>query len=612
MIGLQGNFRSAEVSAQGAQLLFSMAGKAAAPSVSRSIVCWVGLVCILASASSCERKPEAVQKTREPQAAGERLETSANPFPWQSYEAEDGATSGTVHGPQNQYPSPECEASGRRYVRLDKAGDYVEFSAREQANTLVIRYCVPDAPEGGGRESSLDLVVNGEFRQQIALSSRYSWIYGDFPWSNDPKEGKAHHFFDEVQAKVGDIRAGDTVRLQSNSENPDDYYLVDFIELENAPPPLERPAGSLSIADFGAVADDGNNDAPALLACIEAARQGGQTIWVPPGDYILAGPRIKLGGVRIQGAGMWHSKLVGAAAMFDGTGKKVRVSDLAIFGEVDRRVDSLPENAFDGNFGDGSTFERLWIEHLKCGFWTIDGTRNMRVVECRIRNIMADGLNYCGGTSSSTVELCHLRNTGDDALATWSTTESGVSKPCVGNKFIGNWIQFPWLANGLAVYGGSSHEIIGNRVEGSVFSGAGLLLSSGFKAIPFSGTIVVKDNFFKDTGGDCYIGEPVGSLWIYALHSDIEILLDIDGLKIERSRGDAVTVHGPKAARDIRLQGVTIDGAVGSAVHIYPSTWGRMDVKRLRAAGYQAQLLRNESPETFEVTLDSPAQAAAK
>ena len=580
---------------------FAMADKAATSLAVRSLVRLGGLICLLVLASSCERKTEVAP--REVQ-AGARPEVSDNPFPWQTYDAEDGSTSGTVHGPQHRYPAPECEASGRRYVRLDKAGDYVEFSARELANTLVIRYCTPDAPQGGGRESSLDLIVNGEFRQKIALSSRHAWIYGDFPWSNDPKEGKAHHFFDEVQAKTGDIRPGDVVRLQSNSEKPDDYCLVDFIELENAPLPLERPAGSLSITDFGAVADDGINDTPALMACIEAARQGGQVIWIPPGDYMLAGPRIKLGGVQIHGAGMWHSKLTGPGTMFDGTGEKVRVSDLAIFGEVDRRIDNLPENAFDGNFGDGSVFEGLWIEHLKCGFWTTSDTRNMRVVGCRIRNIMADGLNYCGGTSYSTVERCHLRNTGDDALATWSPTEGGAQKACVGNKFIGNWIQFPWLANGLAIYGGSDHEIIGNRVEGSVFSGSGLLISSGFKAIPFSGTIVAKDNVFKDTGGDCYIGQTVGSLWIHALHSDIEIPLEIDGLTIERARGDAITVHGPKTAKDIRLRGVSIDGASGSAIHIYPSTSGKMDVRGLQAAGYQAQLLRNDSPETFEVVLE--------
>jgi hypothetical protein len=76
---------------------------------------------------------------------------------------------------------------------------------------------------------------------------------------------------------------------------------------------------------------------------------------------------IHLGNVRVQGAGMGYSKFTGKSAMFQGTGNPVTVSDLAIFGEIDRRVDDSPDNAFDGNFGIGSAFTRLWIEHPAAG-----------------------------------------------------------------------------------------------------------------------------------------------------------------------------------------------------------------------------------------------------
>jgi hypothetical protein len=363
----------------------------------------------------------------------------------------------------------------------------------------------------------------------------------------------------------------------------------------------------LSLTDFGAVPNDARDDSPAFVACVEAAKKSGATIWIPEGTFRLNGPRMKLGGVRIQGAGMWRSKLEGPGTMFDGTGEPLHIADLAIFGTVDRRVDNIPENAFHGNLGDGSTFRRIWLEHHKCGFWTTYGTKNMLLSESRLRNLMADGLNFCDGTSYSTVENCHLRNTGDDALATWSpTTPDAAGHPSTGNTFIGNRIQFPWLANGLAVYGGKDHRIVGNYVEGGVFSGGGLLLSSGFDAIPFSGTIRAANNTFKDTGGDCYIGQAIGSLWIYALHSDIEIPLEIDGLNITQARGDAITVHGPKTAKDIRLANVTVDGAAGNVIRIYPETSGRMQVKALRAGGYAGQLVENGNPQKFEVILDPP------
>jgi hypothetical protein len=527
-----------------------------------------------------------------------------SPFAWVKYEAETARTSGTVQGPSRQYLTPEAEASGRTYVRLDKDGDYVEFTAQAPADAMVLRYCIPDAENGGGRDMDIALLVNGQPRAEIPLTSRFAWIYGEFPWSNDPSLGQAHHFFDESQAMVGQIKSGDTVRLQIGELGPSDYVLLDLVELETAPAAVPRPEGSLSLTDFGAVPDDTGDDSPAFAACVEAAKKSGATIWIPEGVFRLNGPRMKLGGVRIQGAGMWRSKLEGPGTMFDGTGEPLHVADLAIFGTVDRRVDNIPENAFHGNLGDGSTFRRIWLEHHKCGFWTTYGTKNLLLSESRLRNLMADGVNFCDGTSYSTVERCHLRNTGDDALATWSpTTPDAAGQPNTGNSFIGNRIQFPWLANGLAVYGGKDHRIIGNHVEGGVFSGGGLLLSSGFDAIPFSGTIRAENNTFKDTGGDSYIGQAIGSLWIYALHSDIEIPLVIDGLTIEQARGDAITVHGPKAAKDIRLANVTVDGADGHVIRIDPAASGRMEVKALRARDYRDPLVQNGNPENFGVAV---------
>lgn len=79
-----------------------------------------------------------------------------------------------------------------------------------------------------------------------------------------------------------------------------------------------------------------------------------------------------------------------------------------------------------------------------------------------------------------------------------------------------NRIEFPWLANGIGIYGGRDHSATGNTVTGTVLSGGGILISSGHGALPFGGTIRATDNTFVATGGDCYIGEPVGVLWLHA------------------------------------------------------------------------------------------------
>lgn len=530
---------------------------------------------------------------------------SFEPFPWVRYEAEDGRTTGQVRGPSRVYYSPESESSGRRYVRLDSEGQFVEFTATQSGDGLVVRYSIPDAPEGDGQNATLSLYRNGKYEKKLLLTSRHAWSYGNFPWSNNPKEGKPHHFYDEARSRVDEIKVGDTIRLQKDAKDIADYYLIDLIELEKVPPPLTRPSNSFSIEEFGAKGDDDMNDTPALLECLSAASSQNKIVWIPRGDFRLDGERIALGKVAIQGEGMWYSCLTGKKPMFAVSGQPVLVSDLAIMGDTNDRNDSSPDNAFDGNFGDGSIFRHLWIEHLKCGFWTTHGTRNMRLEGCRIRNTMADGLNFCDGSSDSSVEFCHLRNTGDDALATWSPGRQGEgSNPCLRNSFVNNRIELPWHANGLAIYGGGYHRIAGNTVTDTVFSGGGLLISSGFESIPFSGEILVEDNTFIRTGGECYIGEPVGGLWIHCHHSDIEVPVHIRGTSLIDSAQSAISVHGPKGAQVLQLDDVRVNGLAQEPIHIFPKTYGKMEVRSIATKNVATQNpLRNESPEKFKVLI---------
>jgi len=533
--------------------------------------------------------------------------TTGADCPWTTYEAEAGKTNGTVHGPSWEYLTAESEASGRSFVKLDADGQYVEITATKPANTIVVRYCIPDAPGGGGTDATLGLYLNGKPEKPLTLTSRYSWIYGDFPWSNNPAKGKAHHFFDECHAIISNVSPGDVIRLQKNPSDKSAYYLIDLVELEQIAPPLPRPADSLSIADFGAVPNDGKNSAPALLKCLEAARTQGKSVWIPEGEFRLDGPRISVGNVKVRGAGMWYSKLAGSSPMFAGTGEPVEFFDLAIFGGIDHRNDSSPDNAFDGNLGKGSLFQNLWIEHVKCGFWTTRGTESMRVQGCRIRNTMADGLNFCGGTSHSVVEQCHLRNTGDDALATWSPNGNGTARiACVQNSFLNNTIELPWLANGIAFYGGTDHLAARNKIAGTVSSGAGILISSGFEAVPFSGTIRVEDNSVMDTGGDCYIGETVGGLWIHAKDSDIQATISVSDLRISDSRHSAITVIGPKKVSRADLADVWIDGAGEYGIDIKGKASGSLHASGLHIANTRLGPVHNGSAGQFQLDIAAP------
>lgn len=464
------------------------------------------------------------------------------------------------------------------------------------ANALVIRYGLPDAVRGGGVNTTISLLVNGRFVRKIPLTSALSCVYGDYPWTNDPASRNARNYFDEARVRVEGLDRGDVIRLEKQEDDNAGHYRIDFIEAEVAPPPRKRPRNSLSLEDFGGIANDDVDDSKAFLACLSAATASNRAMWVPPGEFRLDGERIRIGGVVVMGAGMWHSMLTGLRPMFEGNGKPLRMSDLSIVGNVDRRNNEAPDNAFNGNFGDGTVLKNLWIEHVKCGVWTLRGTRNMRIENCRIRNTMADGVNFCDGTEFSTVRGCHLRNTGDDALATWSPSGEWSSKqPCVGNRFLGNRIEFPWLANGIGFYGGRDHSATGNTVTGTVVSGGGILISSGHGAIPFGGAISASDNTFIDTGGDCYIGARVGAVWVHAAESDIDAPIFLDRTQIFDAADAGVTVHGPHRIADLRLVGTAIRGADGPAIRIQPEAAGTLTIQGLTATGTREPLIQNGS-----------------
>src|SRR6266550_8717940 len=81
--------------------------------------------------------------------------------PWVTYEAEDASTNGTVLGPDYTGQTPAREASGRRCVRLGKTGEYLEFTAKANAQGIVVRYSIPDSADGVGADATLGFYVNG-------------------------------------------------------------------------------------------------------------------------------------------------------------------------------------------------------------------------------------------------------------------------------------------------------------------------------------------------------------------------------------------------------------------------------------------------------------------
>jgi hypothetical protein len=529
-------------------------------------------MCILMNIGCAPREPQEF-----PESAS--AENPVPAFPWVRLEAEDATFQGTVLGPSREYLTLSSEAAGRQAVRLEQPGDFLEFEASTWASGLVIRLSLPDHPEGGGMAETLLLSRNGEEPQELAVDSYTAWVYGDFPWRNDPDHGRAHRFFDENRFRISPVKPGDRLRITRRTSSSVPWVVVDFIELEEVPPPLSRPEGSISLADFEG--EPVTDHSTAFRRAVTVARDQNRVLWIPPGTYRLEEGPFSLGGLEIRGAGIWHTTLTGRP-YFRGTGERLVVTDLAMTGEVDQRIDHRSENAFTENFGEGSRLERLWIERFKCGVWTNFGTRNLTIADSRIRNTMADGVNFCDGTSFSVVRNTHLRNTGDDGLATWSPSGDWSSKqPCIGNRFTGNLIELPWLANGIGIYGGQDHVAEGNRIVDTVYSGAGVLISSGHGALPLEGTIRVRDTVAIRTGGDAYIGESVGALWIFAQEADMTARIEIQNMDLREPADSGVSVHGPFRVADLRLSDVTVTSAGGAGLRVGKDASGSLYLQNL-------------------------------
>ena len=520
-------------------------------------------------------------------------------MPWTTYEAEDMKTTGTVLGPQYAPFLVETESSGQKCVKLATAGEYVEFTAQSPANAMVVRYSLPDATDGGGVNSTLSLYQNGKLVKKLPLTSRYSWLYGRYPFSNQPSEGKPRNFYDEFRLKDLALAKGDVIRLQKTDDEAA-YCIVDLVDLEQVAPPLAAPANSLSVASFGAGGTGQTDDTEALRKCLAEAVKQGKIVWVPAGDYLVTGDIVLPSGVTIQGAGMWHTTFVGDPQLYGKADRRVRfkvsgnhihLADFAIVGKLNYRNDSEQNDGIFGANAQDSTISRIWVEHTKVGMWFYVCS-NVVVDGCRLRDTLADGINLCVDTRNMVVQNCTARGTGDDCFAMWPTASdqgfiqqapapgSNVFRHCTG--------QLPFLANGGAIYGGAN-----NRIEDCLFTdispGCGILISTTFPTADESGKI---DNNFSGTTviRNCDLIRCGGFDHDWAWRAAFQLCMDrrsisgvdISNVNIRDSMSDGFSIVAPGSKKghgtlsDVRLENVNIPN-YGIGINSRHGFWVRDD-----------------------------------
>lgn len=523
--------------------------------------------------------------------------------PWIKHEAEAMRTNGTILADSRAYRNIASEASGRGAVRLSRAGEYVEFDLSAAANAFVIRYCIPDAEGGGGASASLALYAAGERLRTVTLSSKHSWLYGSYPWTNTP-DALPHRFFDDTRILLEQsLPAGTAVRFACDSPDAA-YYIVDLVEAELVSGAAPPPAGALSITDYGAVPNDGKNDTAALVKALRAAK-GKQPVWIPAGVFDLSDAKpveLNIKGTVLAGAGVWHSVLRGPGAGFMVNADKVTLRDFTLEGDETTRRDLAGrtgvETSSRGRSRKDLTVTNVWMEHLKVGVWTYR-MENMLVSGCRIRNTYADGINLCGGTSNSVIEQNAIRNTGDDGIALWSWKTFGRNDR--GNKVRFNTVGLQWLANNIALYGGEDNEVTDNYLHDTVAFGAGVAVSGNHDPVDFAGTVTIARNSFVRCGGHEYnFDQDFGAIWILpSINIDIRIVVQDND--IADSTYQAISVLGGHRLKELVLERNRIDICGTWGVDIDSAITGTLTARGNFLRGKMLGVLRNASESTFKI-----------
>lgn len=440
-------------------------------------------------------------------------------MPYRTHEAENATVeNGATIQQSTDMESTAVEATNQTFVELPKKDAAVTFNVTEPANALNVRYTIPDGASG-----QLDVQVNGSSVGNLDLSSHSAWQYlkGDHEYDQAFDGSSARFRFDETRLLLKDIqlKSGDKISLVKKKDDNVPYG-IDFIELEQAPAPVAQSENSISIVDKGASANDDSDDTAALLTAVEEAKASGKSVYIPEGRFNFDKQvNIEADNLKISGAGVWHTQLhftsdkrYGGGIVFGHNSNGIELSNLYMDSNLTSRYNEDAQyKAISGTLGKDSKIHDIWVQHFEVGMWIgdYDQTGNMKytdglVVEnARIRNNLADGINFAQGTKNSTVKNSNICGNGDDGLAIWSSISDGTNAAAEeNNKFFNNTIESGWRAAGIGIFGGKGHEISGNLIK-DVFAGAGIRVNTVFAGHNFDlndSGIKIHDNTILRSG----------------------------------------------------------------------------------------------------------------
>ncbi|MGW3854785.1 discoidin domain-containing protein [Micromonospora arida] len=446
-------------------------------------------------------------------------------MPYDMYEAEDGVVGGgaAVVGPNREIGDLAGEASGRRAVTLNSTGSYVEFTTRASTNTLVTRFSIPDAPGGGGINSTLNVYVNGTFHKAIDLTSRYAWLYGnEASPGNSPSAGGPRHIYDEANVMLNStVPAGSKIRLQKDPANTT-TYAIDFINTEQVSP-IANPDPARYTTPTGFTHQDVQNALDRVRMDTTGNLVG---VYLPAGNYSTSSKFQVYGkAVQVTGAGPWYTRF-NAPSGQDNTDIGFRAENsaanssfknFAYFGNYTSRIDG-PGKVFDFANVSNIVIDNIWNEHMVCLYWGAN-TDYMTIKNSRIRNMFADGINMTNGSTNNLVSNNDARATGDDSFALFSAIDAGGAD-MKDNIYENLTSTLTWRAAGVAVYGGYGNTFRNIYIADTLVY-SGITISSLDFGYPMNGFGANPPTRFENisivrAGGHFWGGQTFPAIWVFS------------------------------------------------------------------------------------------------
>ncbi|WP_405791939.1 glycosyl hydrolase family 28-related protein [Streptomyces sp. NBC_01506] len=555
--------------------------------------------------------------------------------PFVTVEAESGKLGGGAAvrsiGPGGAAPtaaSLESEASGYAFVELSGAGSSVTIpnNTGKNANTLVVRAAIPDAPDGGGITASLNLYVNGTLRQAITLSSQQAWNYRNATTNPDDPHagGEAYHFYNEFPVWVtgAPIAPGSTITLKKDAANTAAFYDIDSVDLENVGAALAQPANSISVVSNGADPNFQKDSTAAIQDTVNAARQQGKSVWIPRGTYLtnsLVAKPLDFTGVSVKGAGMWYTTLYRKVPLPANSwrsqilvGSGTTLTDLQIdTNAVWRGVGGTggSDYGINASGAGGWQVERLWTRHIDANW--LSGTGGT-IRDSRTADTYGDGYNINNSNTKNpdklgldiTVQNNFARGTGDDSFAVYSDSgAAGTNGQLSGAKILNNTAIAPWWANGLRIAGGRDIEMKNNLVNSVSSNSAldiGVFGDTGhpLESATVSGNVLLGGGGWNGVRHGVRISSPSSTSLYPDAYTNVTMTDNVmrgalrAGLYIDRTRVTATlrtnTIDGPAT------QGIWITSGVTGTGNFTGNT-----VRNLRPGQVAT---RNDSASTFKIT----------